>query len=176
MDTSITEVWKPVVDFEGWYEVSNLGRVKRVGKGKAARPGRILVPTNNTGGYPTVWLSLPNPARRFARMVHLLVAAAFLGPSEGREVNHKDGCKEHNSFVNLEYTSRQENANHAKLHRLYQRGEHRHNTCLDDHMVKVIRNEYQTTGILQRELAKKYGMTQSGMSSLLSGKTWKHVQ
>ena len=99
------ELWAPAPKFEDRYEVSSLGRVRRIG-GKVLSPYR----TGNVGKqYLTVSID------RKGRKVHRLVCLAFNGePSEGRDqVNHKDGNKENNSANNLEWVSCSENVRHA---------------------------------------------------------------
>lgn len=115
------EEWRPVVGFEGIYEVSSLGRIRRVGRaartgrayGGGARIGRIRKPQTVKGGYKVV--ALWRDGRQTMRLVHLIVAEAFLGPCpDGMEVNHKEGRnKWDNSVANLEYMTRTENMKHA---------------------------------------------------------------
>lgn len=117
---AIVENWLPVIGYEGTYDVSDLGRVRRVGRatrsgkgrGGGARIGRILRTQVVHGGYRTVHLWLAG-----SQKVHLvagLVAEAFIGPRPiGREVNHIDGVKKNNAAANLEYLTRSENLTHA---------------------------------------------------------------
>lgn len=90
------EEWRPVAGFEGLYQVSNQARVQRVGKaavkgqgqGGGARIGRILKQHTINGGYGVVQLWRDGSPKTC--LVHVLVAAAFLGPAPaGHEVNHK---------------------------------------------------------------------------------------
>lgn len=103
-DSSI-EIWKPILGYEGYYEVSDLGRVRR------AASGRILK-TSKSKRYPLVGLSI-NGVQKVIH-VHRLVTAAFLGICpEGMEVNHKNGNKLDNRLSNLEYVSHDENMKHS---------------------------------------------------------------
>ncbi len=105
------EEWRPVVDYEGWYEVSNLGRVRglRTNFGRARR--RVLK-CGKRKAYPTAWLSKDNTVQ--SHFVHRLVAAAFIGPRPpGEQVNHKDGVGTNNRPQNLEYVTASENQLHA---------------------------------------------------------------
>ena len=115
----MSEEWRPVVGYEGLYEVSNLGRVRscaRVvffinGKHKPYQ-SRIKALRINQGGYVLVTLSKNCKRRSFT--VHKLVARAFLGPcEEGIEVNHKDEDKTNNRLDNLEYCTKKYNANYG---------------------------------------------------------------
>lgn len=109
-----TEIWKPVVGYEGMYEVSDRGRVRSVdrevnaGHGKRMIPGVILKPAVKDTGRLQVGLS----RRRFKlrRCVHQLVAEAFLGPKpEGMQVCHNDGNHLNNVVENLRWGTQSEN-------------------------------------------------------------------
>lgn len=110
---STPEQWRPVVGYEGKYEVSDHGRVRsldRVETTKAgvARPltGRVLVQSTNGRGYLKV--TLRSPARQV--YVHTLVLEAFVGPRpEGLEARHHDDVREHNYPSNLVWGTRSEN-------------------------------------------------------------------
>lgn len=117
---SESEEWRPVVGFEGLYEVSNAGRVKslaRLRKGRGGHPTavreRILKPSIATNGYP--FLILSKHGRPHNKNVHRLVAQAFCyGKSEEfNQVNHKDGNKQNNTASNLEWVTGGENLKHA---------------------------------------------------------------
>ena len=102
------EVWKDIKGFEGVYQVSNLGRVRSLGRwvehsynGGWWKPGRIrkLAPTR--GGYLFIPLSLNGVA--YPKRVNRLVAEAFLDNySEDMEIHHKDGDVQNNRADNLE--------------------------------------------------------------------------
>lgn len=99
---ALEEEWRDVVGFEGWYEVSDLGRVRRSRPGTATRPGRILKPTKDSGGYQH--LELCREGIRTTRLVHVLVSGAFLGPCPaGFEIDHVNGDKADNRPSKLEY-------------------------------------------------------------------------
>lgn len=105
------EVWRPVVGFEGVYEVSNYGRVRSIDRyvnhstrGKTSfRKGQILR-SGIRAGYPSVVLSKEGVHKNF--LIHRLVAFAF--PEicgkwfEGCQINHKDECKTNDMAINLE--------------------------------------------------------------------------
>jgi hypothetical protein len=117
---AIVDDWRPVVGYEGLYEVSSDGRIRRVGKaarrgkgrGGGVKLGRLRKLRINRDGYVTVQLWRDGRAKGF--LVHVLVAAAFLGPCpNGQEVNHRDGIKANPSVDNLEYMTHPENVKHA---------------------------------------------------------------
>lgn len=104
----MSEIWKPAPGFESYYDVSSLGRVKRIAGGRGARAGLILKGAPGSDGYWTVNLF------KKGRRIHQLICAAFHGPkpTPKHEVNHKDGCITNNASENLEWMTRQENNLH----------------------------------------------------------------
>jgi hypothetical protein len=81
--------WLHVPGYEGIYQISSLGEVRRIGKQHGAVVGRFCRWRTSRAQYPVVQLSRNSVCRK--HFVHRLVAAAFLGPCpEGFEVNHKD--------------------------------------------------------------------------------------
>ena len=84
------EIWASHIDFHG-YEISSLGKVRRVLRAPGARVGKILKYQKNMHGYLAV--SLSQDGYVYQWQVHRLVAYVFLGFPYEREVNHVDGDK-----------------------------------------------------------------------------------
>jgi hypothetical protein len=167
------EQWLPVVGFEGWYEVSNFGRVKRVRKGAGSYPNRVLKQSPTSNGYLSVNLSKLN--KRSTRHVHVLVAQAFIpNPLGLPQVNHKNGKEKLNNDVsNLEWTTAKGNAQHAfKTGLRKNHGEVHHSAKLTWEQVAEIRKRYASGGITQRALAKEYGVTQCPIRRIVSREGW----
>ena len=81
------EQWKPVRGFEGAYEVSDLGRVRRATPACGATVGKVLKPFVNSRGY--VRVNLYRNRKGISTFVHRLVAEAFIpNPLQLPEVNH----------------------------------------------------------------------------------------
>ena len=96
------ELWMPLEEANGAYEVSNRGFVRN------SNTKRVLKPCKNRGGYLQVVLC--NNGFRKTRSVHQLVARAFIpNPNNYTEINHIDENKENNSVDNLEWCSRLHN-------------------------------------------------------------------
>jgi hypothetical protein len=103
------EVWKVCEELPA-YEVSNLGRVRRIST------GRIMKTSVNSKGYETVCLR--HDFQQYTRRVHRLVAAAFYpGDHEGMDVVHLDDDKLNNEASNLEWRTRKDN-----IHYMYKTG------------------------------------------------------
>ncbi len=107
----MTEIWKPAFGFEEYYEVSSLGRVRRIKRSRGTRIGKVLRP-NPAGLYNAVSLSVKQKIKTID--THVLVCIAFHGPkpSPKHEVNHKDGDKKNDCFQNLEWATRSEQEKH----------------------------------------------------------------
>lgn len=103
------ERWLPVVGWEGIYEVSDLGSVKRIRFGKGVRNfGQPMKWHHDRHGYPCVNLC-DRGRNRFVK-VHRLVGDAFLGPiPEGMETRHLNGDPGDPRLVNLAYGTHAEN-------------------------------------------------------------------
>lgn len=119
----MTESWRPVVGYEGFYEVSDHGRVRSVDRvveqrnGKALRlAGHPLAAGLDGKGYPNVGLRRPGH-RRTAR-VHDLVLRAFAGPPpSGLEGCHRDGNPLNNNWPsNLEWGTPSSNGHDRVRH------------------------------------------------------------
>lgn len=119
------EIWKPIVGYEGYYEVSNMGRVRSVErrarfvsiKGSECTRRvreRVLAQTPNKQGRLTVMLSRDQFKKRIS--VHRLVAKAFCeNPHEYNEVNHKDEDPSNNCANNLEWCTRDYNMHYGTI-------------------------------------------------------------
>lgn len=105
------EIWKDIVGFEGYYQVSNLGQIKRLASCRARRE-RIRVPYPAPNGYMRLVLSANN--RRRTVSIHREVACAFIpNPNALDTVNHLDFDKNNNTVSNLEWLSASDNIKHS---------------------------------------------------------------
>lgn len=103
------EVWKPVVGYEGLYEVSNLGRVKSLPRNGTIKEERVLIPNDNGYGYLKLTLSKKNVITKY---VHILVAESFLGYKANKNViavDHIDCNTYNNNLSNLRIISHTHN-------------------------------------------------------------------
>ena len=98
------EIWKDVKDYEGLYQVSNLGSLK-------SNKGYKKASVNQDGYYQT---TLYKNGKKRNVLVHRIVAEAFLPNLNNKPtVNHKDGNKLNNKLDNLEWATNKEQTNHS---------------------------------------------------------------
>ena len=113
------EIWKPVVGYEGFYEVSNIGRVRSLARIVECNDGRkrkiktrILRQPCAPSGYYMV--TLHKNGKQKSGLVHRLVCEAFIPNPLGKgEVNHKDENSKNNNAPNLEWVTSKENINYG---------------------------------------------------------------
>lgn len=105
----IKEEWKDIENYEGLYQISNLGRVKSLGNGKSGNSKeRILKQKINKNGYCCVALCKEGKPKYY--QVHRLVAQTFLpNPDNLPQVNHIDENKQNNCVSNLEFCTQKYN-------------------------------------------------------------------
>lgn len=166
----MSETWKPVVGFEGLYEVSDLGRVRGLdridGQGRNW-PGRILRTQYRANGYACLRLS------GCSVLVHHLVLTAFCGSRpEGCEGAHQDGDQRNCRLSNLKWKTPK--ANGADRIRHGTSGKGAANACakLTDDKVLAIR---AATGTTRRELAVQYDVTETAIDKIIRRQRWGHV-
>lgn len=162
--TMTEEIWRPVVGYEGLYEVSNTGLIRSLDRFVGNRnriKGKILSIRIEKNGYCSVALSKYGKIKRYK--IHRLVAQAFIPNPEGLpEVNHLDEDKTNNSVDNLEWCDRKYNMNFgSRLNKsLLTKSEKGY---IDFNMIGLDRKEYgkiwrSNHKDIMREYSKKYYM------------------
>jgi hypothetical protein len=160
----MNEIWKPVIGFEGKYEVSSLGRVRSI-------PHQIIrngYPVNVVGrvlkgfkhNYYYVFLGGKNQ-----RAVHRLVCEAFHGDPQGREVNHIDANPFNNCVENLEWVTRSENRRHTLL-----MGNHNRARLTGGQVLQI--RERLNAGETGISLAKEYGVSRHAITNIKLRHCW----
>lgn len=141
------EIWRPIVGYEGLYEVSSYGRVRSLDKYVKSKSesyrlikGKILIGSITKDGYARCLIRVNGVGRSY--FVHKLVADAFLSnPDNLPEVNHRDEDKINNRVDNLEWCDHKYNMNYGT------RQERFRNTMLE---------KGHWTGLSKEEYMKKY--------------------
>ena len=169
------ERWLPVVGYEGYYEVSDLGRVKRVAAGVGARPGECRKQYSKVGGYPGVNLSVCGVRKTMP--VHRMVLEAFVGPCpEGMETRHfPDRSHDNNRLENLSWSDHETNMRDKRKHGTQLEGAAIHNSVLRESDVLEIRSELRRDRLTQGEIAALFGVTRSTVSLINTGPNWSHL-
>lgn len=182
----LEEVFVPVAGYEGYYEVSNFGRVKSVSRYvKMPRENQkprlkqdiFLKQGVNPNGYNLVVLSKGNTPKTC--VVHRLVATAFIENTFNKRcVNHIDGIKSNNTVDNLEWVTHSENNQHA-----YDIGLKKANPNLGvkhHNSIFTVENVHDIRKMLKEKkrapyIAKKFGVTDSAIYAIKLGNTWRHL-
>lgn len=179
------EVWKDIKGYEGYYQVSDLGRVKSLARVKEIRKGifgnkkeNFIKPTKNRKGYLNLKLckKIDGICSEKSVVIHRLVANEFLeNPLNKPQVNHKNGIKDDNKVDNLEWATGSENVIHALANNLKisQKGSEHGNSKLTEKEVLEIRAIGRTKTL--KEVAKIYNVDMSLISLILLEKAWKHL-
>lgn len=98
-----TEIWKDIVGYEGYYQVSNIGRVKSLFRYKKVLKGNVT-----TWGYLQVNFRKNGKSRYYS--IHRLVAQAFIpNIKQFPCVDHIDGDKSNNHVENLRWCTQKDN-------------------------------------------------------------------
>jgi hypothetical protein len=107
------ERWMPIKGFEGLYEISDHGIVKTFHDRHYSHVLGIKQPGLAADGYHQVQLTRKNKTRS-CLYVHRLVGLHFIPNPDGKpKINHKDGNKLNNHYLNLEWCTQLENIHHA---------------------------------------------------------------
>ena len=160
------ERWKPVVGFEGRYEVSNHGRVRSVARRVVHSDGRqfnyplrILAQTTEHKGYKNVKLTLTHKGKVLkvrTALVHHLVMEAFVGPKpEGMCTRHLDDDPGNDRRSNLRYGTYQKNAQDTVNHGNYPENK----TRMKPRDVIRLYKATHKPGAKKRELAEQFGVS-----------------
>lgn len=148
------EEWKviPIDALDGRYEVSTLGRIRRVARVAYYKDGRkrqlqekILTPHIHPKGY--MMINLKQKDRSFTYKLHRLVAITFIpNPNNYPEVNHKDENKANNCVENLEWCS------------------HQYNSAYGSRVERILKNRPSQTGrVLSEETKRKISIARTGL-------------
>lgn len=168
------EIWRDLFDYQGKYEVSNLGRVRN------SKTKKLLKPDPDKNGYLRVKLVHPHERtsngdlKITQHMVHRLVALEFI-PIRSMtldQINHIDERKWNNAVYNLEWSNNSLNqlARYKLARERILYGDNNPHRKLSYEQIKEIKVKYSTGFYTQKELAEEYGVTQTSIAALLADK------
>lgn len=155
--------WLPVKGYEGIYEVSELGEIRKTS-------GVLLKQWLSDQGYAMVRVSGPRAVLR----VHRVVAESFVkNPLSLPFVNHLDCERSHNAATNLEWCTQKENLAHSqklgRMQRSYWTGRRSPNSKLSYESAENIRTEYATGNFSMSDLATLYETNKRTIGRIISG-------
>jgi hypothetical protein len=181
------EIWKPIKDYEGYYEISNYGRCKileiviiRKNGRKHHKKEKIFKNILGNRGYYRVLLRKICTAKVVT--IHRVVAETFIPnafPKHRRQVNHIDGNKLNNYIGNLEWVNAAENHYHAlkkeltKVGTNFYSGERNGRTKLKTEEAKEIR--LNPNNLSMKELAIKFNIHISTARRINKKLIWKYL-
>lgn len=176
----MTEEWRDIPDWEGFYQASSLGRIRSVDRDiirivdgrsiKVRRRGRVLKLELAKTGYLTA--GLHRDGGTFTTSVHILVCCAFRGPRpDNSHAAHNDGNRINNCAENIRWATPQENFEDKIRHGNVVKGERQGQSKLTDDAVRIIRK----SDLSGYELAELYGVSETTIRHARIGKTWRHI-
>lgn len=173
------ELWRDIKGYEGYYQVSNTGRVRSVtrtllyntGKYYMLR-GKLLSLPLDSHGYPNLALNRDGISHRVR--VHQLVAQAFISGFRPLSIiNHIDGNKTNNHLDNLEIVTSKENTAHARrIGLINDYGEKHALSKLTNQEADIIRKRYKDSIITMKELAEEYGVCAQTICNIVHFKAY----
>lgn len=172
----IKERWKDIHNYIGLYQVSNIGRIKRL-KGFRRKNDRILKPVKRSKyGHGCVYLSKDSNKKQC--FIHRLVLETFVGPCpEGMECRHLDGNPKNNKLSNLKWGTKKENQEDSKKHgtRVDNSGSKQWKAKLDDNKIREILQLLEMNESCA-SIANKFSVSVRNIYYIKQNKIWKHIE
>lgn len=170
----IDEQWRPVNGFPH-YEVSSLGRVRRIVSKTCSKAGAIIHGHVGDRGYR--YFNATIDGRRKVLKFHRLVCEAFHGPSPSplHVVAHFDGNRDNNRADNLRWATTKENHGDRYGHGTNPAGSRNGRAQLHERAVLEIRDLWQHGKMTVSEIASVYGVYPTTIHKVVNYETWKHV-
>lgn len=162
------EIWKSHPDFEN-YEFSNFGNFKNT------KTGQLLKNSISEQGYVVTFLFSKSKQKRVKVRLHRIVGELFIPKPQDpnkNTINHIDGVKTNNYYLNLEWVTNQENIKHSIDTNLRKRSWAQK---LTEEQVKEIRELYNETNITISQIVKKYNVNEHSIRALLKYNTYPNV-
>lgn len=171
--TGEPEEWRSICDMPE-YEVSSLGRIRRVSSLINKKLYEPLTPRPGPYGYPNYLFKFGK--KKWRRNIHPLVCRAFHGPKPTPKhgVAHNDGSRDNNRASNLRWVTQVENSLDSIRHGTSTRGERNAFSKLNKDAVLEIRREYRSSGNAERnkQLMAKFGISRATLCNVANRKSW----
>lgn len=178
------EIWKDVIGYEGYYEVSSLGRIKSKTRRVPMSDGRMyritgkVLKCQELGKYMAVCLS--KSGKEELKTIHRLVLLAFVGERKDKpQCRHMNGKSHDNRLENLRWGTVQDNADDRARHGTDERsccaGEKHWNNKLTNEQVRDIRKRL-AIGENNCSIARKHNVTDACVRAIKTGKSWKYLK
>lgn len=176
-----TETWKPVIGYEGYYEVSDFGRVRSMNRwvkhqhgGDRKLKGKIMAGGSQLSGHRCVVLCRENQPH--TQRIHRLVLEAFAGPApSGMCARHLDGNPKNNRIDNLTWGTMLENSADRIRHGRSNKGERHGISKLTDSKVIKMREIRRLTGESYSAIGAKFGVSYRTAGRAIRGESWSHI-
>jgi HNH endonuclease/NUMOD4 motif len=165
------EIWKAVIGYEGIYSASSSGKVRRDSS------NRIVTPQLSNCGYARIYLYKNGVKERFA-VSNIIITSFFGKRPAGLQVNHKNGIKNDNRIINLEYVTPSQNTLHAYriLKRPTIKGSKHYRTKLKEEDIVEIRDLYKAGEYTLVQLSDKFNIGFNAISKIINYQRWTHVK
>ena len=181
------EIWKDVPDFEGYYQVSSLGRVKSLyryslfyktmksGKNfliKRFSKEKILCPCCSDGDS-RFFINLSKGGKEKLKRIHQLVAIVFLGDfyKDGLEICHNDGNNQNNRLINLRWDTHINNCEDMAKHGTILRGSRVNGSKLTEQQVIEIR-QLHGQNYSNKEIAEIFKHSRRNINDIVLKRSW----
>lgn len=174
------EIWKPILGYEGYYEVSNLGEIRSLDRWMkhsrvgffSKKLGKIKEKVIDPKGCGYYYVGLYKNSVKKTFRVHRLVAKAFIpNPENKLYVNHIDNNGLNNKVENLEWCTAQENSHHMVKQGRSLTGETHPNSKLGIEQVREIKKSL----LPKHQLAKSFNVSRRTIQLIQNGTNWSKV-
>ena len=171
------EVWKAIPGFSGFYEASNMGRIrswrKLAGHGKKATEPRVLKQYGGNNKYNRVCLTRNSCKKKYS--THRLILLAFCGePNRDYECGHLNSNRTDNRLENLKWVTRKENYSHRYGVETDNTGERNGRSKIKRKDAENIRCLFKN-GVAILDIANKYNLSRGNIYKIIQNHSWKEV-
>jgi len=169
------EIWKDIINYKEFYQVSNLGNVKRI-KDNYNKSINRNTKSIRSDGYIAVKLHRNNIGKSF--MIHRLVLEAFVGPCPDKmECRHLDGNRQNNNLKNLKWGTHKENIKDMIRHGTIsnRKGSNNNRAKLNEKQVRIIKYLLKNSEISKPNIAKIFNVSVSNICDIHAKRTWYYI-